>query len=141
MFTWIFSEQALHSCLSRALIEIVAMSPDNIQSTDALPGITTQATSGLSGVGSMVGNLYSGTAANIYSSFSGAATTENTTSHSASGGIAALGYTPTPGIIRVADVLKVPIPMKNANFENFYALNERIVAAESCWFVATVSYI
>ena len=92
----------------------------------------------------MVGNLYSGTAANIYSSLSAGTilSSEAPANHAEGGGAAILGanYTPTPGIIRVADVLKMPLPMKVADFENYYGLNERIVAAESCWFVAKVFF-
>lgn len=95
---------------------------------------------GLGGMGSMVGSLYSGTAANIYSSLSAGLNMDQASPSAQDNATSALGaaYTRTPGIIRVADVLKVPVPMKNASNENFYALNERIVAAESCWFVAKV---
>lgn len=89
----------------------------------------------------MVGSLYSGTAANIYSTLSANNILSTDSANSdLSGAAAVLGsnYVSTPGVIRVIDVLKVPVPMKNASDDNFYSLNERIVAAESCWFVAKV---
>jgi hypothetical protein len=134
--------EGLHTCLSRALIEIVAVAPEA-----ELPAETHAAGGGGGGGLSSMASLYSGAAANIYSSLSASLSMDALSAAGAQGGggggaTSALGanYTPTPGIIRVADVLKVPIPMKNANYENFYALNERIVAAESCWFVAKVCH-
>ena len=42
---------------------------------------------------------------------------------------------------RTLDLLKTPLPMRDASPENMFALNERIVAAESCGFVAKVRAI
>jgi hypothetical protein len=139
--------EGLHACLSRALIEIVAVAPEAElpAETHAAGGMGMGMGGGLSGMAS----LYSGAAANIYSSLSASLSMDALSAAAQGGGGggggmggSALGaqYAPSPGIIRVADVLKVPAPIKNANYENFYALNERIVAAESCWFVAKVGH-
>ena len=41
--------------------------------------------------------------------------------------------------VKLASLLTVPEVVTAGDFANMYSLNERIVAAESCWFVAKVS--
>jgi hypothetical protein len=137
-------KQALHICMMRVAAEVKHfgfVAASNNTSGIVIPGQSTQHqhAGGASGVGAVVNSLYSGgasTAANIYSSLQDASSgmmgsnTALGTGTSASVGVAAAS--------RSLDLLKTPMPMRDAAPDNMYALNERIVAAESCWFVAKV---
>lgn len=132
-------KQALHICMMRVAAEVKHfgfVAASNNTSGIVIPGQSTQHqhAGGASGVGAVVNSLYSGgasTAANIYSSLQDASSgMMGSNTASASVGVAAAS--------RSLDLLKTPMPMRDAAPDNMYALNERIVAAESCWFVAKV---
>lgn len=89
-----------------------------------------------SGVGAVVNSLYFGgasTAANLYSTLQDASSGMMGTNAGAASASAA-----NAAAMRSMDLLKTPMPMRDAAPENMFALNERIVAAESCWFVAKI---
>jgi hypothetical protein len=144
--------------MSRAMIDIIQTSGSTVSPSTLPVGISSQnsfegnrensatnAITGIAGgVGSVVGSLYSGatslSGSSLYSTLS-SGTILSSDSGNNSGTNAGNGplFPPPPqGLLRVTDILKSPIPIRDANSSNFYALNERIVAAESCWFVAKV---
>ena len=136
--------QALHSCMARVNEEVIAAASFQMQSNSEIPGLPASMVwkehgpGGISsGIAGGVGSSIGATAANLYSSLQSSAGTLLSSSEPAYANVQ------VPQLIanqmsRVSAVLKTPIPLRHASEENLYGLNERIVAAESCWFVSKV---
>ena len=123
-------------CMHRVLAEVIATS--NSGAGDGSDAFRRDASmnSLSAGIAGGVGSI-GATAANIYSTLQSSA---GTLLSSESSQVAGQQNQEISNLLtKAADVFKQPIPLKHASRENMYALNERIVAAESCWFAAKVT--
>jgi hypothetical protein len=119
--------------MHRVLAEVIASnssgaSQDGLRRDASLNSISAGIAGGVGSIGA--------TAANIYSTLQSSAGTLLSSESSQVAGQQNQGISNL--LAKAGEIFKMPIPLKHASRENMYALNERIVAAESCWFAAKV---